>query len=245
MELAGKTALVTGAAQRVGRDIVLTLARAGADIALHYRRSEDQARRMAGDVRAAGRRAELFQADLAKPPEIAEMFQAVARTFGRLDVLVNNAGVYERTPLAALTAEQWDAQMAVNARAPALCIRHAIDLMTRGGAIVNVTDVSARNPWGAFPAYCASKAALTAVTQSAAKALAGRNIRVNAVAPGIALWPDDISEDQKKRVLNQVPMRRAGTSQDVAAAVLFLIQNDYITAQILNVDGGWSLCTLR
>ena len=241
MELEGKVALVTGAARRIGRAIALALAGAGADIALHFGRSGEEARRTADEIRAKNRRAELFPADLADPAQIERMFAAVAGTFGRLDVLVNNAAVYVRTPLEELTAEQWDAQIAVNARAPALCIRHAVGLIGEGGVIVNITDISAEKAWPGYPAYCASKAALLALTRSAAKALAGRNIRVNSVAPGLVVLPDDADDATIQRVLAQVPMRRPGRPEDIAAAVLFLVTNDYITGQNLRVDGGWHM----
>ena len=241
MELAGRIALVTGAAKRVGRAIALALAEAGADIALHYRGSAQEARGTADEIRALGRRAELFQADLTRPDEIAGMFAAVGAAFGRLDVLVNNAAVYIRTPIETLTADQWDSQMAVNARAAALCIRHALPLMPDGGAIVNIADISGEKTFPGYPAYSASKAALLALTKSCAKALAGRNIRVNAVSPGIVEWHEGLTEEQKEEVLAHIPMRRIGSPADVAAAVVFLAKHDYITAQVLRVDGGWHM----
>ena len=241
MDLDSRIALVTGAAKRVGRAIALALAEAGADVALHYRSSGDEAQSTADEIRAMGRRAELFQADLAQPDEIAAMFAALRSAFGRLDVLVNNAAIYERTPIETLTAEQWDRHMAVNARGAALCIRHALELMRNGGAIVNITDIGAEKAYAGYPAYCASKAALLALTKSAAKALAGRNIRVNAVAPGVAEWQEGLSDPQKQEVIAHVPMKRAGTPADVAAAVLFLIRSDYITGESLRVDGGWHM----
>ncbi|MDP6542685.1 MAG: SDR family oxidoreductase [Phycisphaerae bacterium] len=242
MDLNGKLALVTGAAKRVGRSIALSLAGAGADVIVHYNRSEDDARATAAAIADIGRRAELIAADLAQPDQIETMFARIAEMFGDthrpLGVLVNNASVYHRTPIAGLTAEAWDRAQAVNARGPALCIRHAIALMHPGAAIVNITDISAEDPRAALGAYCASKAALLAITKSAAKALAP-DIRVNAVAPGAILWEDDISEAEIQRVLDQVPMKRTGRPEDIAAAVIFLCQNEYITAQTLRVDGGW------
>ena len=244
MVLNGKTALVTGAAKRVGRCIALSLARAGADIIVHYNRSEEDARQTASMIEQIGRRAELIRADLASPEQIEAMFTQLIEMFPDtpkpLDLLVNNASVYHRTPLETLTADQWDREMAVNARAPALCIKHAINLMPPGTAIVNITDISAEDSRAALPAYCASKAALLAVTKSAAKALAP-DIRVNAVAPGAIMWEESISDAQKQRVLDQVPMKRTGRPEDIAAAVIFLCQNQYITAQTIRVDGGWYL----
>lgn len=239
MDLTGKTALVTGAARRLGRAISLALARAGADLVLHYNNSSAQADVLAGEIRAMGRRAECFRADLADPEQIERMFRQAGAGFAALHVLVNNASVYPRTPLETLTAGQWDAVMAVNSRAPALCIRHAAEWMTAGGAIVNITDSGAQNGWGGYPAYCASKGALAALTASAARGLAGRNIRVNAVAPGVAMWEEGTGEPVKQAVLAHVPMKRAGTADDIANAVVFLASSDYITGQTLRVDGGW------
>ena len=244
MDLNGKTALVTGAAKRVGRSIALSLARAGADVIVHYNRSEDDARATAATIADIGRRAELIAANLARPEQIEAMFARIAEMLGDsnrpLSVLVNNASVYHRTPIASLTADEWDREMAVNARGAALCIRHAILLMPPGAAIVNITDISAEDPRADLPAYCASKAALLALTKSAAKALAP-DIRVNAVAPGAIVWEEDIPEAEVQRVLARVPMKRTGRPEDIAAAVIFLCQNEYITAQTLRVDGGWHM----
>ena len=246
MVLNGKTALVTGAARRVGRSIALSLAQAGANVIVHYNRSEDDARATAAAIEDIGRRAELTRADLAQGDQIEAMFARIAKmkmfpnSPQPLSVLVNNASVYHQTPIAQLTAEAWDRELAVNARGAALCIRHAIPLMPPGAAIVNITDISAEEPRAALPAYCASKAALLAVTKSAAKALAP-DIRVNAVAPGAILWEENMPEARKQRILAQVPMKRTGRPEDIASAVIFLCQNDYITAQTLRVDGGWSM----
>ena len=241
MDLNGKVALVTGAARRVGKAIALALAEAGCDVAVHYGTSSREAHGAAEQIRALGRRTEVFQADLERPDEIEAMFAAVGATFGRVDILVNNASVYHRTPIEGLTAQQWDAEMAVNARAPALTIRHALPLMSGGGAIINIADTGADKPRAGYPAYCASKAALLALTRSCAKALAARNIRVNAVSPGLVAWPEGMAESQKQQVLSLVPMNRPGSPHDVAAAVVFLAGHDYITGQNLRVDGGWCM----
>ena len=241
MELSGKVALVTGAGRRVGRAIAVALAKAGAEVLVHYHHSRQEAEGTVEAIRAAGRPGRALCADLACPEEIAGLFAEIAGAPGRLDVLVNNAAVYHRTPLETLTAGQWDAEMAINARAPALCIRHALPLMREGGAIINIVDISADAPRPAYPAYCASKAALWALTVSAAKALAERKIRVNAVSPGVAAWPEDASPQQIQTVLARVPQGRAGAPEDIAEAVLFLARQDYITGENLRVDGGWHL----
>jgi pteridine reductase len=170
------------------------------------------------------------------------MFRAVRKAFGRVDVLVNNAAVFHRTPIETLTADQWDLEMTVNARAPALCIRHVIPLMKRrGGAVINIADIQAERALPSYPAYCASKAALLALTQSAARALARHGIRVNAVSPGVALWPEGKTGKERKTVLAKIPLGRPGSPEEIAQAVLFLAQHEYVTGQNLRVDGGWSL----
>jgi len=241
MQLHGKIAAVTGSAHRLGRAISLALAREGADLAIHYFHSTEQAEALAGEIRALGRKAATFRADLAAPEQIEAMFAAVQQTFGRVDVLVNNAAVYDATAIETLTAEQWDAQLAVNARAAALCIRHAAAMMPDGGAIINIADSSAEKGRAKFPAYCASKAALLALTKSCALALAGRNIRVNAVSPGVAMWEEETGKPVKQRVLSRVPLHKPGGAESIAQAALFLIADDYITAQNLRVDGGWHM----
>lgn len=241
MDLQGKIALVTGGARRVGAAISMTLARRGCDLAIHCSRSIGPADDLAKTIRAMGCRAEVFRADLADPKEIAAMFGAMELSFGRLDILVNNAAVYDPTPIDTLTPEQWDAQFAVNVRAPALCIHHALRIMPGGGSIINIADIQAEEPRAAYGAYCASKAALLSLTQSCAKTLAGRNIRVNAVSPGIAEWADTATDAHKQAVLKHVPMNRPGTPLDVAAAVAFLAAQDYITGQNIRVDGGWCM----
>ena len=241
MDLTDKIALVTGASRRIGRVIALVLARAGADVVVHYNHSQSEAEATAGEIAAAGRRAKTVRADLSEPDQIAKMFDAIAEKFARLDVLVNNAAVFERTPIETFSAERWDAQMNVNVRAPALCIRHAIGLMPNGGAIVNITDIAADRPWPGYAAYCASKAALLGLTKSAALALAGRNIRVNAVAPGMVLRSEGVPEKEQQNVIARIPLKRPGRPEDIAAAVVFLAQHDYITGQTLRIDGGWCM----
>ncbi|MCJ7543224.1 MAG: SDR family oxidoreductase [Phycisphaerae bacterium] len=240
MELQGKIALVTGASRRIGREIALALGRAGADLALHYFRSAQAARQLTEEVRSLGRRAEAFQADLAVPQQIADLLEAVGAAFGHLDVLVNNAALCQPTPIDTLTPQQWDAALAVNARAAALCIHHALPWMSAGGTIVNIADAAITSRPDHL-AYCASKAALLALTANCAVALAPRGIRVNAVSPGIALWQEGDGEELKQQMLRRIPLGRIGGAESVTQAVLFLLRSDYVTAQDLRVDGGWHM----
>jgi pteridine reductase len=167
------------------------------------------------------------------------MFSCVAREFPRIDVLVNNAAVFSRCPIESLESDQWDAIMAINARSPALCIKYALPMMNGGeGAIVNITDIAAENPLSAYAAYSASKAALLSLTKVAAKSLAKKNIRVNAVAPGIILWDENTTDAEKRAIMDKIPLNRSGRPEDIAAGVVFLAQHDYITGQTLRIDGG-------
>ena len=242
MEIRGKIALVTGSAKRVGKAIALALAGRGAHIVVHYNTSTVQAEEVAAQIRLLGVEAVPIQADLADPVQVDALFEAVTDHFGRLDVLVNSASVYDPTPIESLSAEQWDRQFDTNARGPALCIRHAFPLMREhGGAIVNLCDISAARPYASYLAYCASKAALLAVTVAAAKGLAQYRIRVNSVSPGIAMWQEGASEATKASILRQVPLGRPGSGEEVAQAALFLIAHDYITGEDIHVDGGWHL----
>ena len=240
-DLTGKVAMVTGAGVRVGRGIAIGLAAAGADVVVHYLRSEGPANDLADELRRLGRRVELLRADLMHEDQIREMFEQVRLRLGRLDLLVNSASAYDPTPLEELDAAAWDRDMAVNVRAPALCIRYALPLMREGSSIINITDITALRGRAQFGAYCASKAALLSLTRTAAKAFAPRGIRVNAVAPGVAMWPEGTSQERKDNILSQVPLHRPGDPQDIAQAVVFLAKADYITGQELNVDGGWSI----
>ncbi len=240
-EFNDKVALVTGAARRLGRCIAMALAGRGAHIAVHCGHSIDDARKTADDIRRPGVRVEVFRADLAEPEQIDELFEQVKSTFGRVDMLVNNAGVFPRTPLEELTAEQWDEAMAINARAAALCISRAAAIMPDGGAVVNIAGVGGLRPWPGYTAYCASKAAVVAVAKSTAGALAARNIRVNAVAPGMIRFPDEHFTQSQNNTVAKSPMRRAGRPEDIAEAVAFMLAQDYITGQCICVDGGWSI----
>lgn len=236
-------ALVTGGAVRVGRAIVMELARAGCDVVVHYRRSRAQAVAVVDAVRATGRRAEALGADLADPEAIRTLFAEVDRRFGRLDVLVNSAAVFRRTPLDTLDEAAFDFHVATNLKAPYLCSIEAGRRMTAAGsgAIVNVTDVAAERPFKNHIPYCVSKAGLVMLTRGLAKALAPA-VRVNAVGPGTVLFRDDESDDQRRAVIARIPMGRVGTPEDVARAVRFLaLEAGHVTGQILLVDGGRSL----
>lgn len=243
MDCRGAVALVTGGARRVGRAIVLELAAAGCDIALHYRVSGPAAEELAEMVRKAGRKVLLLQKDLADADAPARLVEATVEHFGRLDVLVNNASVFNIDPPEGFKLEFWQRTMQINALAPAGLIAHAAEALAKSGAgkVVNMADIAAERPWGNYQAYCASKAALVAVTRAAAVKLAP-HVQVNAVAPGIALFPEAFTPAQHARLLAKVPLQRAGTPEEIARVVRFLVEHgDYITGEVINVDGGRSV----
>ncbi len=241
-ELAGKTALVTGGAVRVGRAIALELARAGADVAVGYHRSAAAARATARDLEALGVRAVALHADVGRPAQARRLVAEAARRLGRLDVLVNNAAVFVRTPLATTTPAQFDRLMAVNLRGAFFCSQAAARVMRRQGRgrIINIADVGAARAWPGYIPYGISKAGVVMLTKGLAAALAPR-IQVNAVGPGMVLLPVGFPRESGKRLAARIPMGRSGAPEDVAAAVRFFAACPaYITGQILFVDGGAS-----
>jgi len=243
MDASGKVALVTGSAKRVGRAIALELARAGCDVAVHYRRSADAAREVADAIGQMGRRAALVSGDLTDPKAPKRIVSQAVEGLGRVDVLVNNASVFGKTPIEQVDAETYERMFLVNTIGPGLLARAVAPLMRSAGAgrIVNLVDILIERPLKRYGPYCASKAALANLTRSLALELAPE-ITVNAIAPGIAVFPDDYSEELRHRLISRVPLQRAGTPEGIAALVRFLVtEGDYITGQIIAVDGGRSI----
>ena len=243
METVGKVALVTGAARRVGRAIALELARAGCDVAVHCRLSDKDAAQLVDEIRDMGRRAVVVAGDLADPESPNRAVAQVVRDLDRLDVLVNNASVFEMRPLEQADAAAWERILRINTIAPALLAQAAAPFMRQAGAgrIVNLIDILAERPIKRHGPYCASKAALAALTRSLALELAPE-ITVNGIAPGIAVFPENYDEDLRRRLTAKVPLKRTGSPEQIAALVRFLVtEGDYITGQIIAVDGGMSL----
>jgi NAD(P)-dependent dehydrogenase (short-subunit alcohol dehydrogenase family) len=241
MDVAGKVALVTGGA-RIGQAVAHALARRGCGLALTYRVSRDAAEAAAAAARAAGVPAQVFRADVTDERDIAAVVGDAERALGRLDVLVNLASTYVRTPLEQCTARSFSDAIDANARSAWLCAIHAAPAMRRagGGRVVNVSDwlpVSGRPRYRGYTAYYASKAAVTAVTEALALELAP-DILVNAVAPGPILAPPDTSPDEDAAVRKATPLGRWGGAEEVAKAVLFLIETDFVTGESIRVDGG-------
>jgi NAD(P)-dependent dehydrogenase (short-subunit alcohol dehydrogenase family) len=243
MNVAGKVVLVTGAARRVGRTIALAFASKGARVAIHYNTSAVQARRVAAAVKSlSGSDADVFRANLLDPKAPAKLADAVARRFGAIDVLVNSASLYVRTPFSSATAADWDDHSAVNARAPYFLAQACAPHLRRSGegCVINIADWAGHNPYADFGPYCASKAALLCVNKILAKALAP-DVRVNAVLPGPVLAPDNMGEAEKRRMSEATLLKRLGTPEAVARACLFLAESaDYSTGAELTVDGGRS-----
>ena len=229
-------ALVTGAAHRLGKAFALTLARHGFDIVLHYHQSLDEARQTQAELETLGSRVTVVQADLTDPGQI----QSLVSSLNSLDVLVNSAAFMPGGNVEALTLENWDAALDLNLRAPFLLARACAGKMSAGGLIVNITDVGAHKAWSRFPSYTVSKAALESLTRVLARALAP-GIRVNAIAPGLVLQSDIVSDEEWRRLLNRVPLKRAAQAEEIASALEFLLKNEYITGQTIVVDGGYSL----
>jgi len=241
-ELTGKVALVTGGAVRVGLEIARALADAGADVAIGYRRSAAEARAAVRDLEARGVRAAALRADVARPREARALVASAVRRLGRLDILVNNAALFFRTPVLTTTIVQFDRLLAVNLRAPFFLSQAAARTMgRRGGRIINIADVGAVRAWAGYVPYGISKAGVLMLTRGLAAALAPR-IQVNAVAPGVVLLPEGFPRVSGRRLTARIPMGRHGRPADVAQAVRFFATcSDYITGQVLFVDGGMSV----
>jgi pteridine reductase len=241
-ELAGKVALVTGGAVRVGLEIARALADAGADVAIGYHRSAAPARAAVSDLSARGVRAVALRADVARPAQARALVARTVTALGRLDVLVNNAALFFRTPVETTTPAQFDRLLAVNLRAPFFCSQAAARAMGRhGGRIVNIADVGAVRAWAGYVPYGVTKAGVVMLTRGLAAALAPR-IQVNAVAPGVVLLPEGFPRESGRRLAARIPMGRHGRPTDVAQAVRFFATcSDYITGQVLFVDGGMSV----
>lgn len=229
-------ALVTGAAHRLGKVFALTLARRGFDIILHYHRSLDAARQTQAEVESVGRDAILSQSDLTDPAQI----QSLLSTLDSLEVLVNSAASMPAGNVHSLSLENWDTALDLNLRAPFLLARECAKKMTAGGLIVNITDVGAQKAWSRYPSYTVSKAALESLTRILARALAPQ-VRVNAIAPGLVLQSEIVPDEEWQRLINRIPLKRPARTEELASALEFLLQNEYVTGQTIVVDGGYSL----
>jgi NAD(P)-dependent dehydrogenase (short-subunit alcohol dehydrogenase family) len=242
IDLRGKVAFVTGA-KRLGRAVAVALGRAGADVALTYRSSRAEVEAAAAEIEALGRRALALRVDLADPGQVDEAVRTAAGALGGIDVLVNAASIYRRRALEAADAADWQENLDANARSAYLCARAAVPHMRRrgGGRIINFADwlpAGGRPRYHGYLAYYASKAAVVAVTQALALEVARDGILVNAVAPGPILPHEGITEAENAEVLRNTPLGRWGGEEAVVQAVLALLSCDFVTGEVLRVDGG-------
>ncbi len=243
MQLNGKSALITGGAKRLGRAMALALAGRGVRLALHYGNSRPEAEELAAELRAAGTEVELFQADLADGDRIGRLIAEADERFGGLDILVNNAAIFERKPFGELTETDWRRTLDINLTAPFLCARHAGERMRARGAgkIVNMACVGGLQPWADYIAYSVSKAGLVMLTETLAKALAPA-IQVNAIAPGIVGFAEKDEggrmKDEKPESSSFHPSSFILHPSHITAALLYLLENDAVTGETLVVDAG-------
>jgi 3-oxoacyl-[acyl-carrier protein] reductase/pteridine reductase len=237
--LAGQVALVTGGSKRIGRSIALRLASDGADIIINYDSSKPEAESLVYDLKSQGRRALAVQADVSQRAGVQKLFAAAENEFGRLDILVNNAGMFGAAKFEELTEEQWDHIMNVNLKSQFLCAQSAAPIMKRQGRgrIINLSSLGGLLPWPAYTHYCVSKAGVIMLTRCLARAL-GPEILVNSIAPGTIQFPGEPPDED---YIRRVPLHRTGTGDDIADAAAFLAKTDFVTGQILAVDGGRSL----
>ena len=236
--LHGKAALVTGGARRIGREIALSLARAGADVSITYRTSHNDGSLTAREIQALGCGSLAVECDVRSEDSVRLAVATTAAAFGRLDILVNNAAIFDSAPLETMSLEQWDAVFETNARGPFLVAREALPhLRNVRGTIVNIGSLGGIHAWPGHAHYCASKAALHMLTLAMARAFAP-DVTVNCVAPG---WieMDTQPAEVARRFAAKTPMQRNGTAEDVAQAVLFFVTGPtFVTGQVLAVDGG-------
>lgn len=240
MDLKNKTVLITGGAVRIGRAISLELGKAGATIFCQYFSSTESARSLKGQIEKNGGRIYIFKSDLSNQDGIKKTVDEVIRVYGRVDVLVNNAAIFFKTPLGKVTEEDWDILHNLNLKTPfflAQAVSHYM-LNQKSGKIINIADTGAETPFPAYLPYSISKAGIINMTKGLAKALAP-NIQVNCINPGPVMFPENYSKEERKFSIEQTLLKREGSAEDIAKTVRFLLEgSDYITGAVIPVDGG-------
>jgi NAD(P)-dependent dehydrogenase (short-subunit alcohol dehydrogenase family) len=238
--LQGRVALVTGAAKRLGRAVAVRLAEEGADVVVHHRSSGAEAASAVVEIQKLGRRAVAIAADLGNVAEIKRLFDETAKYFGRLDILVNSAANFLPASIVSTTEQVWDSSLNTNLKAPFFCAQAAGPLLRRTrGTIINFADVGGILGWPGYVPHCVSKAGVIMLTRVLAKELAPE-VRVNAIAPGTITMPGDPPEWEEDYI-KRAPLKRSGRPSDITDTVLFLVRSEFITGQVLIVDGGRSL----
>ena len=238
--LQGRVALVTGSAKRLGRAVAVRLAEEGADVVIHHRSSGAEAASAVAEIQKLGRRAVAIAADLVNVAEIKRLFDETAKYFGRLDILVNSAANFLPASIVSTTEQVWDSSLDTNLKAPFFCAQAAAPLVRRTrGTIINFADVGGILGWPGYVPHCVSKAGVIMLTRVLAKELAP-DVRVNAIAPGTITMPGDPPEWEEDYI-KRAPLRRSGRPSDITDTVLFLVRSEFITGQVLVVDGGRTL----
>ena len=239
--LQGRAALVTGAGKRLGRAVALRLAQEGADIAVHYGKSQAEAQELVREIEAMGRKAAPFSAELTDVGAIQKLLDDAAKHFGRLDILINTAANFLEAKFGEITEERWDASLNTNLRAPFFCAQAAASYLAQSGkgAIVNFADLGGIMGWKEYIPHSISKAGVILMTRVLAKELAPK-VRVNAIAPGTITMPGDPPEWEAD-FIRTAPLKRSGRPSDIADAVMYLVGAEFMTGHILVLDGGKSL----
>jgi len=240
-KLTGRVALVTGAGKRLGRAVALRLANEGADVAVHYGKSEAEAREVVAEIEKLGRRSAAFSAELTDVAAIQKLVQGVASRFARLDILVNCAANFLETKFGETNEATWDASLDTNLKGPFFCAQAAAPHLAKSGrgVIINFADIGGMLGWTEFLPHSISKAGVIMLTRILAKEL-GPAVRVNAIAPGTITMPGDPPEWQTD-FIRRAPMKRTGRPEEIADAVIYLITAEFVTGQVLVVDGGRTL----
>jgi NAD(P)-dependent dehydrogenase (short-subunit alcohol dehydrogenase family) len=245
MELQGKTAIITGSSGVLGGVIAQALALAGCNCVCHYNHNEQKALQLVGQIQKHGVKAVAVQADLTNQSEIENFFEE-AGAFGVLQILVNSAGIFSKQPLGQVTFDEAQRVLNLNLTAAILTSKYFAEQIkikfadsdSVAGKIINISDVGGIKPWARYVVYCSSKAGLIGATKALAKELAPK-ILVNCIAPGVVVdWQEELDEAQRQRQLSFIPVGRIGSGGEVTEAVIFMLKSDYITGQVLNVDGG-------
>lgn len=244
MKLKGKHVLVTGAARRVGREIAETLIGQGANLSAHYHHSREAVEKLLTWGRSQGVRTVAVQADLKQSKEIEAAVAEAVEELGPVDILINSASIFHPTPALTCTDSEWDEMLDSNLKGQFFFAQQAARSMTgREGVIINIADVHASKPIAKYTPYAASKAGLVMMTRNLAKEWAP-NIRVNSISPGAVLLPETYTLEQAQKSIDRSLLKRVGTPTDIAQAVLFLVENNYVTGFDLKVDGGRSIAEL-